>query len=133
MSKEAPVGSPVNFDNLHTLTSGNADVEAELFRIFLDSSQDCLMTLRNACSTGDEMAWKQSAHAFKGLCLNLGAEPLGLLCNKAQHDCRASSAEKEALLTALEQELTQVKLALESALAEFLKNIEIFQCILAIY
>jgi HPt (histidine-containing phosphotransfer) domain-containing protein len=110
------VDSAVNFDNLRSITGGDAAMEAELFHVFLDSSRTCLAALQASCAAGDETAWKKEAHAFKGICFNLGAGPLGQLCKTAQDDYRATPDEKKVMLAAMEQELAQVRQAIETAL-----------------
>lgn len=103
--------SPVNLDNLRTITDGDAAMEAELFRIFLASSHERIMGLRAA---GDDTAWEKEAHALKGICLNLGAGPLGALCKQAQDGCQASTDEKKKMLAAMEQEFERVRQFIET-------------------
>jgi HPt (histidine-containing phosphotransfer) domain-containing protein len=53
------------------------------------------------------------AHAFKGLCLNLGAARLGNLCKKAQDCGTAKPEEKQKLLRSIQTEFENVKRYLE--------------------
>ncbi|MDX2028091.1 MAG: Hpt domain-containing protein [Alphaproteobacteria bacterium] len=107
---------PINFDNLRTITDGDPVLESELFQVFLESSQTCLKGLQAACDVNDEGAWRREAHAFKGLCLNLGAEPLAVLCKTAQEDCGALPDEKQAMLVAMKSELARVQEIIASRL-----------------
>lgn len=109
---------PVNFDNLREITGADAEIEGELFRVFLDSSTECLEGLRTACGSGDETSWRKVAHAFKGICFNLGAAPLGELCKHAQDDCRATLEEKMEMISAMEKEFARVR----DAITPYLKH-----------
>ena len=106
------MGPSVNFDNLRDITGGDVEMESELFQLFLTSSSECIDGLHAAHTSGDENAWRDHAHAFKGICYNLGAQPLGQICKKAQDDCHATSEEKGIMLTDMEAELKNVKQAL---------------------
>jgi len=100
---------PVNFDNLRNITGGDASVEATLFGFFFESAEECMQKLHEALAANDESAWRQNAHAFKGICLNLGALPLGALCSQAQGDFRATAEEKQAMILAIESEFLRVR------------------------
>jgi HPt (histidine-containing phosphotransfer) domain-containing protein len=104
----------VDFDSFSEITGGNAAFEAELFPTFLASASEFVAALRAAQASGDENAWHRQAHAFKGICYNLCAGPLGELCKKAQDDFHATPEEKKLLLTEIEKELGHVREALES-------------------
>jgi HPt (histidine-containing phosphotransfer) domain-containing protein len=103
------VDQPVNFDNLRAITDGDPELEAELFRLFFESSDDCMAGLRAALAADDAMAWRERAHAFKGVCFNLGAESLGALCKQAQEDCRAATDDKQQMLAAMDTGLARVR------------------------
>lgn len=107
---------PVNFDNLRSITGGDVDVESVLFASFLASARLCVEGLRASGVSGDEEMWRQKAHAFKGICLNLGADTLGGLCEQAQTDWRATGEERRALLALIEAEFTRVSAAIDQAL-----------------
>jgi len=89
-------------------------MEAELFQLFLSSSEECLTGLRAALADGNEKAWREHAHAFKGISFNLGAGPLGEICKKAQDEFQASGDAKKAMLADIEAELENVKAALDA-------------------
>jgi HPt (histidine-containing phosphotransfer) domain-containing protein len=108
--------NPVNFANLREITGGDAVLEAELFRSFLESSDQCIKELRTALAAGNDDDWRKQAHAFKGVCLNLGADPLGNLCKKAQEDYRALPDEKQEMMTAIENEYACVRKAVAGLL-----------------
>jgi HPt (histidine-containing phosphotransfer) domain-containing protein len=66
-----------------------------------------------ALSGGDETEWRQQAHAFKGVCMNLGANPLSELCARAQMDWRAPEEDKRAMLQSIENEMVNVRRILD--------------------
>ena len=100
---------PVNFENLHAITGGDEEVEAALFASFLEDTGACLESMRVAYSAGDEVLWRQQAHALKGACINLGAQKLGDLCCRAQMSWQASSDDKYAILQEIEGEFQRVR------------------------
>jgi HPt (histidine-containing phosphotransfer) domain-containing protein len=105
---------PIDFNNLRLITGGDAEMESELFQVFLESADQCMKDIRAAMTTQDNEGWKVHTHAFKGICVNLGAMPLGALCSKAQHEHLAPSAEKQVMLSAMESELKRVQEALKA-------------------
>lgn len=99
----------VNFDNLRLITGGDVALESELLMAFITSATECFTELRIAQEQNNETAWKSHAHAFKGLCFNLGAGPLGQLCKKAQDDYLAPGSEKQEMLKVIEEEFIRVQ------------------------
>lgn len=107
---------PVNFENFHALTGGDADLERDLLNVFLASAFQCITEMRNAQISEKESEWKSQAHALKGICMNVGAAPLTQLCMKAQQDYRADSEEKQKLLHKITQEFSRVQDAIKQAI-----------------
>jgi len=107
---------PVNLDNLREMTGGDTALEQELFQVFLSSSEDCLIALKTSCNAGAEETWRTQAHAWKGMCLNLGAEKLGQLCAAAQLNNTATPEEKTQMVLEITQEYALVKTYLETVL-----------------
>lgn len=105
---------PIDLDNLRRITGGDADMEKELFQIFLESGESCIKNLHQVFAADDSEGWKSHAHAFKGLSLNLGANPLGALCNQAQQAYLAARDEKQKLLTSIEAEFARVQESLKT-------------------
>lgn len=112
-TREAFVDLSVNFNNLQEITGGDPAMESELFELFLSSSVDCINGLRDALASGDEKAWRNHAHAFKGISFNLGAAPLGDICKKAQEEFQSSNDAKKTMLADMEAEMENVKKALK--------------------
>jgi len=109
------MSNAVNLENLHEMTGGDRDLEKELFDVYLTSSDKCLDALRANTGNGNEEAWRSQAHAWKGMSLNLGAEPLGKLCAEAQMNHMAAPEEKTKLLAQITEEYEKVKTFLKSA------------------
>ncbi len=104
----------VNLENLHDMTGGDKELEKELFEVFFTSSEDCLNALKANQSAGQEETWRTQAHAWKGMSLNLGAEPLGQLCAQAQMNHLAPPEEKARMLAGIEEEYQKVKTFLKA-------------------
>lgn len=109
------MSDPVNLENLREMTGGDKALEKELFDVFLTSSDDCLKALESNQGAGQEETWRTQAHAWKGMSLNLGAEPLGKLCAEAQMNHLAPPEEKARMLAAIKTEYENVRTYLQSA------------------
>lgn len=103
----------VDINNLRDITGGDTALENELFSVFLESAAECMAGLQTACARSDEIAWRNAAHAFKGISLNLGAMPLSALCKNAQDSYQTSLSEKQAMLAMIQSELERVRAAVE--------------------
>ena len=104
--------APVNFDNLHTITGGDAEMLASVGGLFIEDAESCLEGLRNCLVTEDEAAWRSQAHAFKGACMNMGAPRLTQLCSQAQMDWRAALEDKKIIFQKIEDEFACVTQAI---------------------
>ena len=103
----------VNFENLREITEGDVELEKELCQMFMTTAEEAIALLRNSCAVNDSAAWRRQAHALKGISLNLGAQPLGVLCYNAQLNSKMPQANKEDLLSLIESEYGEVKMILE--------------------
>lgn len=99
----------VDLSNLRNITGGDAMLERELFDEFFTSSQECLRRLRESLAAEDQKEWRAAAHAYKGICLGLGAMQLGNLCKQAQEGHMAAQSFKQHILSAIEKELEGVR------------------------
>jgi HPt (histidine-containing phosphotransfer) domain-containing protein len=90
--------NPVDLTDLRSMTDGDRDLEISLFQEFFSSCETSINLLYANCSIGQNEIWRSSAHALKGVSLNLGAKKLGDLCKKAQDNPSASEDEKKILL-----------------------------------
>lgn len=76
---------PINIAHLESFTEGEAEIEKELFAIFLDQMGLGLSNLESCCADDRKEDWRAAAHKFKGAAANLGAERLAELCRTAEH------------------------------------------------
>lgn len=101
---------PVDLTNLRELTGGDVETEKELFEVFITSSEECLIGLKENITMDRADVWHKHAHAWKGISFSLGAEKLGKLCYDAQEKGHIlSESEKLDLIVALEDEYEQVR------------------------
>lgn len=100
---------PVDLQLLREITDGDAELEASLFDMFIESSDDCLRQLHQSLSANDNVMWRAQAHAWKGSSVNLGAMALGDLCKQAQDGCEAPIESKRLLLAEIEKEYAVVQ------------------------
>jgi len=105
----------VDLTNLRGMTDGDADIERELFDDFYTSSEDVISKLKESCKISHANMWRNSAHALRGMSLNLGAERLSLLCQKAEEGHSADEGVKVRILEEIQKEYELVK--------EFLKTV----------
>lgn len=100
---------PVDLTNLREMIGGDAEVEQELFAVFITSSDECLGILK--ANTGDDAdnEWRTQSHAWKGMSLNLGATHLAELCARGQLHDNYTEEQKKELLAEMEAEYIKVK------------------------
>lgn len=107
--------TPVDLTNLREMTDGDKELEKQLFSEYFSSSEECINTLQNNCTDGENESWRTAAHAFKGTSYNLGAQNLGDLCKKAQESNAAPATKKQEMLQAIQSEYQNVKTFLQKA------------------
>ncbi len=100
---------PVDLTNLREITDGDREMEKELFKEFIKTADCYIISLGDILNPDKNELWRTTAHAFKGLALNLGAVNLGALCKNAQENNTASPQDKTAMLEAIRQEYAEVK------------------------
>lgn len=100
---------PVDLTNLREITDGDKEMESELFKEFINTSDSYIVSLGNMLDADKNELWRTTTHAFKGLALNLGAANLGALCKNAQENNTASQQDKTAMLEAIRHEYAAVK------------------------
>lgn len=103
------MSSPVDLTNLREITDGDKEMEAELFREFISSCDNYISDLGNMLDSDKNEVWRTTAHAFKGISVNLGAAHLGELCKKAQERNTASVQEKTILMEDIKNAYAEVK------------------------
>ena len=95
---------PVDLTNLRIMIDHDAALEKELFAEFHQSVEEILHTLSQSITTDDHEGWRKSAHALKGIALNLGAQHLGTLAKEAQEISTVDQQIRKALLAELNRE-----------------------------
>lgn len=109
------MSDPVNLDNLREMIGGDKEVEKELFNVFLTSSEECISALKEATGDDADATWREQAHAWKGMALNLGADKLSEICSSGQNHDGLDEAGKKALLDEMLAEYEKVKTFLDTA------------------
>ena len=107
---------PVDLTNLREMTDGDKDVEMMLFEEFFKSAHSCLSGLEQFCHGAENDQWRRSAHAFKGIALNIGAAQLSALCKQAQDGMALPSPQKQTLLDSIKTEYGLVQNYLKTML-----------------
>ncbi|MCD8563387.1 MAG: Hpt domain-containing protein [Alphaproteobacteria bacterium] len=103
------IQNAVDLDNLRAATDGDKELEQELFEEFIHQAEILLQELEAFSGTEtDNESWRKTAHAFKGIALNLGAEPLGVLCKIGQEECEAPPERKQEILRGIKSEYAKV-------------------------
>ncbi len=92
----------------------------EVIQQFLQDGPGHVAAIQQAVADANADALMKAAHSFKGCCRNMGALPLGELCFALEQKGRAEETENlDDLLTALDNEYSQVRIAFEAELAGF--------------
>ena len=108
-SRNPLVDCPVDLANFRSITGADPVLEQRFFRLFFESSVECLDAMQTSMKDGACDVWRRQAHALKGTSLNLGAGQLSQLCLEAQENHQAQPEKKLLLLTAIRTELKRVE------------------------
>ena len=82
----------IDLTYLRQITDGDEEIEKELFALFIKSCDRLVQAMELALDKEDEQAWSDHAHELKGVCSNMGAQPMQELCKKAEvHDFKDKS------------------------------------------
>ncbi len=96
---------------------GEADVVAEVFRLFLDDAPARLAAIRLAAAHCDAAALRRAAHALKGSAGNIGAVHVRDACLGLEQ-AAAEGQVDEAMVAAVEGLLPPTEAALRAVVAE---------------
>jgi DNA-binding response OmpR family regulator len=91
--------------------AGMADFTLKLIDQFIIEAESRVETLHNAMKRSDAGVLKATAHSLKGSSLIMGAQRLGALCGALETALRAPNGIAPSLMTAIDQELGQVRAA----------------------
>ncbi|MFL0799190.1 MAG: Hpt domain-containing protein [Agarilytica sp.] len=107
----------VDLENLNMLKDLLGDKFIELIETFISDSAQRIDAIQRALASGDIEQIRHQTHGLKGSCRNLGANPLGDLCQVMEtqaHEGQLTDGEQQ--LAAIEQKLAAVNGALKSLL-----------------
>jgi two-component system, sensor histidine kinase and response regulator len=108
----------VDWHRFEALTSGDNEFARELIELYLSSSMQLLVELRDGCSAGDRDQLRKSAHKFKGASANVSADRLAGLCKTLEITAEQNSpGQVLQLLDAIEQSMLQTREAMQRYMA----------------
>jgi DNA-binding response OmpR family regulator len=90
---------------------GMASFTIGLIDQFILEAGSQVQMLRDAAQRQDTGAITMAAHSLRGSSQIMGASRLGALCAQLEHDAAAPGSTAAALVTAIDQELVQVRIA----------------------
>ena len=71
----------IDFEHLHVHSGGDASLERDVLRLFIDQARTMLRRLEDA---GDAKSWTDAAHGLKGAARAIGALRIAALCERAE-------------------------------------------------
>lgn len=92
-----PQAAVFNLFLLRDLTDGNAELEAELVRLFGQTARKCLMKLQALAMRDEHDEWDDIIHELKGAASNLQAAQLAEICKTAEKLPMDSGARMDAV------------------------------------
>lgn len=107
---ESPNSEIVNLEHLNLFTDGDPEQEKMISEVFLTSSEESLMILRE-CAEGTKTHedWKRAVHKLKGSSAQLGASKLLSACLKAEEDPDCSLEDKKQFLRDMGSALDEIR------------------------
>lgn len=84
---EAPMC--IRWDHLRTMCGGDDDLVRDVVAEFLETVPEIVEAMESAADANDLAKLQDRAHALKGTCLTLGADPLGELCRGIEMAARS--------------------------------------------
>jgi two-component system, sensor histidine kinase and response regulator len=107
-----------DFDCLHDVSAGDTEFERDLLEQFVTRSAEALARMETAVGSADAETLQQDSHALKGSCRQLGALPLGDVCEVLETMGRTRVLDQaRETLAAAREEFERVRAALGSYLA----------------
>lgn len=114
-----PADSPLDRDGLLEIVGGSSRIARELVRLYLENCPDIFARVAAAAAAADAEALKQSAHALKGMSLNLSAKPVAEAALRLERIGRSGELSGAAAeLVRLEAELARLREAMDIMLEE---------------
>jgi HPt (histidine-containing phosphotransfer) domain-containing protein len=110
-------GAAVDMDHLARYTGGDAQLNAEILRLFDSQATELVAKLRGILEARDAKSWKLAVHTLKGAARGIGAFGLGDAAAAAEPIDPSDAQTAEAALKSLEGKTDQVRLFIKAYLA----------------
>jgi len=94
---------------LDSFTGGDPAVRKEFIDLYLEQSEQNIVSLRDNCLDGHNETWSETAHQLKGASANVGATELSKLCADGQNMIDGTQKEREELFAKIEDNFLNVK------------------------
>lgn len=101
--------NPIDLKHLRDITDGEKEVEREIFQLFLQNAEECLMLLSRHCEDQISKTWQDVSDELKGASASLGAFRLSKLCHQAESASQASLHEKKIIIEEISKEIRVIK------------------------
>lgn len=102
--------APLDREGLLEIVGGMPRIARELVRLYRQNCPELVEKIRRAAEAGDAAGLKESAHALKGMSLNLSAGPVADVSLRLERMGRAEELSRSAeTLEALERELARLR------------------------
>lgn len=117
---QGPVLSTSALDQIRALRKpGRPDPLVKVINLYLSSSQDLMIKLRDAVSAKDADGIRQAAHALKSSSANVGAAKFSLVCKELERISRANElSTAEALARQADKDFANTVSALREVIRE---------------
>lgn len=90
---------------LHDITEGDAQLERQLYVLFIETCERCLLALDAQVDDGSG-GWPKTVHELKGACMNMYVQSMVLLCREMEHmQPAAERREKLDVLTGVYEQV----------------------------
>ncbi|MEM9276937.1 MAG: ATP-binding protein [Pseudomonadota bacterium] len=103
-------------DNLREIAGDGFDTMiGQLFQLYRENAPAAFVNLQSAIEAGNSDQVQSAAHALKSMSMNIGARPVGELCQQLEDTAKAQNAEEfSPLFVELAKEFGQLALHLEA-------------------
>jgi len=100
----------VNLEHLNLFTDGEPEQEKMISEIFLTSSAESIMNIRECIEgTKTQEDWERAVHKLKGSSAQLGAGKLLSVCLRAEETPNSSMEDKKHYLQDMESALDEIR------------------------
>tara|TARA_R110000868_G_scaffold262401_2_gene521108 strand:- start:84144 stop:86933 length:2790 start_codon:yes stop_codon:yes gene_type:complete len=100
------LSTPVNIETLKDICRGDLQEIKEFLDVYFTGANEAVGLLKNALQSGDDDAWKRSAHRLKGSSSNFAMTALVDACKQAEV---ALPEKREEVLGVIESELNDIQ------------------------